>query len=236
MVKSGVWNSTGEDISIVATGLSVGEYNYTAIFTDVGSNSISDSANVTVVDATNPTVSSPADLSYKQGATGNYINWTGSDLNPATYMVTIDSILTVSGLWNSSLEIITASVDGLGDGVHTASITLYDESSNSISDSVTVTVSDGIAPLITQPENVTYIERKVGNWFSWLTTDAHPSDYVVYRDNEVLKSGPLNDTSETITLFIDGLSVGLHNYTLLVSDSVGNTATNTVWVTVIEST
>ncbi len=74
----------------------------------------------------------------------------------------------------------------------------------------------------------------MGNYFTWHTVDAHPMDYVVYQDNAVLTSGALNDTTETITLFVDGLSVGTHNYTLRVTDMAGNSAVDTVIVTINE--
>lgn len=113
---------------------------------------------------------------------------------------------------------------------------LVDVGANSVTDTVTVTVTDGTSPNIDNPDDVEYNEGRVGNYFAWHTTEAHPMDYVIYLDDAVLTSGALNDTRETITVFVDGLSVGTHNYTLLVTDMAGNSAVDTVIVTVNEGT
>ena len=47
-VASGPWHSSAEEISIGVDGLTVGEYNYTIVFTDVSGNSASDEVLVTV--------------------------------------------------------------------------------------------------------------------------------------------------------------------------------------------
>jgi len=46
--RSGLWNSTGEAITIVIDGLSLGEYNYTLVVYDIRGNSDSDEVMVTV--------------------------------------------------------------------------------------------------------------------------------------------------------------------------------------------
>jgi hypothetical protein len=111
-------------------------------------------------------------------------------------------------------------------------MTLFDEGGNSASDSVTVTVIDGNAPSINSPEDLEYTAGRVGNYFIWSISDSNPEDYEIYLDDVVWASGNLNDTSESLTIFTDDLSIGTHNYTLVARDVVGNSATDTVLVTV----
>ncbi|MFX1368833.1 MAG: NosD domain-containing protein, partial [Promethearchaeota archaeon] len=54
-VESGVWNASGEVITINCDGLAVGEHTYTIIIADIGGNYASDSVTVTVTLPVDPT-------------------------------------------------------------------------------------------------------------------------------------------------------------------------------------
>ncbi len=43
-----------------------------------------------------PTISSPNDISYEEGAVDNNIMWTIADMNPDVYNVTLDGVLYTS--------------------------------------------------------------------------------------------------------------------------------------------
>ncbi len=232
ILQTGNWNTTDDIIEIGVTGFEFGIYNYTVILTDEGANTAVDQAIITVIDSTLPQIDSPADVSYSQGETGNYVNWTGTDLHPSTYEVFIDEILSLTGAWSTSPETFSIPVDGLTTGVHQVTMIIYDLSGNSVSDSVTVTVIDRTAPFINAPEDIEYTAGRVGNYFIWSVTDSNPKEYTIYLEGAILTSGTLNDTSESVIVFVDGLSVGIHNYTLVASDLIGNSAVDTVIVTV----
>jgi hypothetical protein len=99
--------------------------------------------------------------------------------------------------------------------------------------------------ILNQPSDFGYIEGQTGFNITWYASDDYPSTYEIYVKHDplppmavlpgypsLLKSGLWNDSSESITLNIDGLSEGLHRYILVVYDVRGNNATDSVTVTV----
>lgn len=95
---------------------------------------------LTVQDTTDPILSTPADIAYQEGATGNWINWSATDLLPSSYQITVNGSLLQAGVWNESDEVIRVSVDGLATGEYTYELTVFDGGGNSASDIVVVTV------------------------------------------------------------------------------------------------
>jgi parallel beta-helix repeat protein len=91
-----------------------------------------------------------------------------------------------------------------------------------------------LPPVINHPDDVEYEEGTDENTISWEVYDLDPSIYIIYlNDLEVERSSWvfLNE----ITINIDSLPAGTHNYTIVVNDSNGNMVTDAVFVTVIPS-
>ncbi len=83
---------------------------------------------------------SPSDVSYKEGVVGNTVSWVASDLNPNTYIITLDGVEVHTGTWISD-SAISISIDGLLEGIYAYEITFYDEVGNYQSDELLVSVS-----------------------------------------------------------------------------------------------
>ncbi|MFW9807345.1 MAG: Ig-like domain-containing protein, partial [Candidatus Thorarchaeota archaeon] len=96
---------------------------------------------ITVVDTVDPVLNSPSDVEFTVGETGYMITWDPTDLRPATYEVFVDSVSTYSGDWNSSSELITINLDGLGVGTHNYTCVVYDDAGNNAADTVNVIVN-----------------------------------------------------------------------------------------------
>ncbi|MFW9840316.1 MAG: Ig-like domain-containing protein, partial [Candidatus Thorarchaeota archaeon] len=96
------------------------------------------------------------------------------------------------------------------------------------------TVVDTIDPVLNSPSDIEYTFGDSGNSIDWNATDIRPSSYEVFVDDVSTFTGSWNDTSEHIILDVDGLAVGTYNYTCVVYDEAGNSATDTVIVTVDE--
>jgi hypothetical protein len=86
-------------------------------------------------------------------------------------------------------------------------------------------------PTIDQPADIDYVEGTTGNTIIWTPSDAHPSHYVVYRNGTEVALASWNGSS--ITVDVDGLSVGVYNYTIVVYNTSGNWASDTVLVIVL---
>ncbi len=182
-----------------------------------------------------PTVDSPSDVEYSEGASGESITWSPSDDHPESYVIYREGISVKAGLWNSSSEVITISVEGLSIGTYNYTIMVTDVDDNSATDEVSVTVVDGTAPTIDSPSNVEYDEFATGYSITWDPSDLHPVDYSIYRDEILVKSGAWNSSSEVITISVDGLGIGTYNYTIIVTDIGGNIANNEVLVIVADA-
>ena len=103
--------------------------------------------------------------------------------------------------------------------------------------------------ILSQPSDIEYIEGQEGYNITWYASDDHPSTYEILIKHDplppglptlealgLLKSGLWNDSSEAITIVVDGLSAGIHTYILVVYDVRGNGAADSVRVTVRPAT
>ncbi|MHA1654216.1 MAG: right-handed parallel beta-helix repeat-containing protein [Candidatus Thorarchaeota archaeon] len=95
-------------------------------------------------------------------------------------------------------------------------------------------IPDIDAPLIDHPSDIEYAEGTTGHTLTWSPSDAHPDRYELYRNGTVANSGSWN--GEQITVSIDGLSLGVYNYTIVVHDEAQNSISDTVIVTVVDGT
>ncbi|MHA1929182.1 MAG: hypothetical protein ACTSV2_11470, partial [Candidatus Thorarchaeota archaeon] len=227
-IVSASWD--GGSITVYVDGLNVGVYNYTIMVYDTSGNWIRDIIIVTVYDISPPMIDQPLDVEYGEGTTGNTVTWTPSDAYPSHYVIYQNDTPVISDSWDGSS--ITKDVDGLSVGVYNYTIAVYDTSGNWVSDIVlvTVAVSDMIPPIIDHPLDVEYEEGTTGNTISWTPSDVHPSLYVVYQNGTMVALAIWNGTSVTIN--IEGLSMSVYNYTIVVYDTFGNWVRDTVFVTV----
>ncbi len=216
--------------------LPLGQHTITAVAHDAAGNTANDSVSIIVVDNTPPSIDSPADIEFDEGDMGHFVVWDPSDHRPATYEVYLDDILTFSGVWNSSSEKVNISLDELAVGVRNYTLLVTDDGSNVNTDTVIVTVTDGAVPSIDSPEDIECDEFSTGHSITWSPADLNPMSYTIYRNGSLLRSGPWNSSAETITVSVDGLGLGVYNYTIVVTDVGSNTATNEVWVVVLDGT
>jgi hypothetical protein len=192
----------------------------------------------TTIDSESPIFTfTPNDITYLEGTTGHKLNWTAIDSHPETYTILQDGMEIKTGNWVSNVPTILE-IDGLTKGVYVFKLTLFDQSNNSASHTVTVTVTDieSVPPVfIVTPNDFTYSEGTTGHTISWTVVDINPDSYTLYEDGEDIGSGSW--TSNTPIIFsVDGLSLDSYNYTLVIKDLYGNFATDTVIVTVIDTT
>jgi len=194
---------------------------------------------ITPGDTTPPTINSPADIGYPLGTTGHFIMWSPYDLNPNGYELFLDDVMIRGGAWNSTSEIIFEIIDGLEVGIHNYTIVVFDDSYNSNSDTVMVTVyisTDVEDPILTHPPDIEYEITTTGHFISWSAYDLNPQLYMIYQDEILMNYGIWDSPTDTFVIFVDGLHVGIYNYTIIVYDVAGNSAHDTVFVTVTTST
>ena len=210
--------------------LPLGVYPLTVNVSDSVGNHVSESITVTVVDTTSPMLDAHDDVEIAHGTTGNWINWTCSDLLPATYNITINGVVTESGVWDGAD--VEYNIDGFLPGSYGVILKLYDTSGNQNEDDLALIVNDETSPVIDDVAYIWYLEGVEGNTITWNPVELFPDYYYIYLDGIIVDEGEWYGGE--ISVPVDGLEPGAHNCTLKVLDETGNWATDFVQVVVIE--
>jgi len=184
-------------------------------------------------DIQEPTVDHPPDISLEEGLTGYAITWNPSDENPANYTILIDDEEYRSGPWNASSDAITIILDELLMGEYNFTIILTDTYGNIAKDTVIVTIVDNTAPSINHPDDIQYFESEIANSITWEPEDLHPWSYQIFINGSLTTTGNWNSSLDSIEINVDGLAVGVYNYTIVVSDTSGNRNSDSVIVVVL---
>ncbi|MBD3405228.1 MAG: hypothetical protein GF411_03715, partial [Candidatus Lokiarchaeota archaeon] len=218
----------GDDIVIDVDGLSPGTYNYTLYLVDESDNEISDTIWVTVVDIDPPYVSSPEDKLIEYGTGGNRIVWFVSDTNLDTFTIYRNVSLVASG--SVAGDNVTAYIDMLDEGVYNFTVTVVDTLGASTSDSVIVEVIDTSPPGVSDPSDISIELGSTGN-ITWMISGDY-TRYRVYQNGSPIESGT---TGVQIVVNFDILSVGDHNFTIMVYNEY-DSARDTMFVFVHDNT
>lgn len=220
------------NITVNIDGLSYGAHTVELIVWDLSNNNATDVVLVTVIDNTDPGISSPSNAIIFVGVSGNEISWTISDQNPDSFELYQDDVLVNSGSWWSTPWTYSHDLDGLAEGEYTFTLAVYDVDGNKATDEVLVYVlGDDMNPVINHPDDINMTEGTIGNYIIWAATDDFPSHYVVVENASVAGTGDWGGTS--VSLNIDGLPAGYYTFVITVYDSSGNSATDSVNVIVI---
>jgi len=123
-------------------------------------------------------------------------------------------------------------MEDLKPGYYNYTIEVEDESANIARKLVNVYVTDYTSPFIKRPPDVVYSEGTTGHTILWEILEANPDTFSLYRDGALINSGPLVDKNFNIS--IDGLSIGLHTYLLMVEDEYGLSHTASCYVAVVD--
>ncbi len=175
-------------------------------------------------------LTSVSSTTYEPGTTGNTVLWSAFSYHPFRYLQFVDDALLANSSWDGSN--VELSADGLDIGSHNFTLQIFNTLGYSLSRSITVIVEDTTDPVLTHPADFNCTIGSEGNTIQWNMTDLYPDTYEIYLGNELLRSGSWNSTGETVSVSVDGFPVGEYNLTLTASDESGNTASDSVTVTV----
>ncbi|MFW9921638.1 MAG: right-handed parallel beta-helix repeat-containing protein, partial [Candidatus Thorarchaeota archaeon] len=218
------------DITVNIDGLLYGTHTVEVTLYDVDQNSVSDTVLVHVYDGTSPSINNvPNTWSFVSGS-GQTLTWQVYDLHPDTYIVHVDDEEFDTDTWTSGeLEV---NIDGLTEGLHTLLIEIYDIDGNVAFDQVEILViDDTIDPTVDSPSDITYTLGETGNSIVWNAEDQYPLRFEVAYNGSTMVEGSWGGSR--IAISVDGLSVGSHVFTITVEDGGGNTATDSVTVSVL---
>ena len=236
------WTSGGTVTHDIPDDFAVGVYIYTVNFTDYYGHSITDSVEITVEDTTDPSIiSAPNDIAVESGYTGQSLSWTVTDAHPDIYTIELQGSGIVAGptTWTSGVPITYNIPDGLVMGVYAYIVNFTDDYGNSRIDNVTFSVGDTISPsVISAPSDLALEFGYTGQSLSWTATDANPDNYTIELQGSGIVAGPSAWTSGgTVTYDIpEDFVIGVYIYTINFTDDSGNFITDSVEITVEDTT
>ena len=188
-------------------------------------------------DFIDPVITGPDDLEVLIGTENVTLTWTVEDENPNSIDVWVDDVLNVTVAWTNLtydyVYNVSASFPAFTIGEYEIKLVATDLNSNSAKDTLTFRIYENVTPVIEGPDPVEFIFSETGYSLSWNVTDEYPSMYEIRKNNESLVNGTIDPDEPVIEYSLDGLAVGVYNFSLSVNDTSGNTAINHVLVTVI---
>ena len=184
-------------------------------------------------DETSPSLNHPSDATYEFGSTGHSIIWTVSDPNPGNYTIFRDATMLVYDDWVSGS--ISINTDGLDIGSYQFTIVVFDAYGNYIADNVRIFVVDTTAPILNHPSDITG-DLSLGEiQISWQPTDLLPFNYAIYNNGILAESG-IWSSGENLTYTFQPAVASSYNITIIVEDTSGNIATDSVFVNIDQQT
>ncbi|MFX1368154.1 MAG: hypothetical protein ACFFAY_06135 [Promethearchaeota archaeon] len=215
-----------------ATILNVGIYWLEVNAFDIYDNNCTAILSVTVQDTVAPSWTTvPANMNIEYGThvliISNAVDLSGIDrywINDTRYFV----ILLNGRIANTTTVPV---------GIYALEIRAYDVHDNYCEHEFRIRIIDTIAPtLILTPDDVEIEVGSIGHVLAWSAYDLRPDSYEIL-DNEVsIRTGFWNTSSEVIRLSLDGLAIGIHEFTIIFMDESGNTGSDTVVVLVEDIT
>lgn len=186
-------------------------------------------------------VNKPANEQIVYGTTGNSLSWTATDDNPNLYYIYQNNVEINSNTWSSNNP-ITISIDNLPAGSYNYTIVITDKAGITLSNSVTVTVSNPVSnppssinsiPTINFPGNKQAKEFFGSVHIFWYGTGNNPTTYTIYQNGQIAKKG-FWQTANPI-FYNESWNykpTGTYNITIDIFNANGNSATDTVFITI----
>ncbi|ERJ11895.1 immunoglobulin-like domain-containing protein [Haloplasma contractile] len=201
-------NTTSVDMNLVGT------YTITYTVRDLSNNSSTDSITVTIEDTTAPSITGLQDQTYEVGS--EEPNWldgvTATDNYDGPIYLTLD-------------HVDTTNVDMNTVGTYTVTYTVTDANGNTTTETITVAIVDTTYPTITGLQDQIYeVGTPEPNWLDGVTaTDNNDESFTLTLDNV--------DTTN-----VDMNTVGTFTVSYTVTDANGNTTTESISVTIVDTT
>ncbi|MCK5302744.1 MAG: hypothetical protein KAJ96_06370, partial [Candidatus Thorarchaeota archaeon] len=174
-----------------------------------------------------PFINHPSNIQFEGGSTGNTITWHPTSWSPAEHTILVDGEVAQTGTWSG--EVVVFNVDDLLPGTHHVSLKVSDSLEYETDDEVTVLVVDTTLPTINSPANVTIAAGAAAS-VTWTAYDLFPDSYrLLVNGTEEL--GEEWDGA-AVAVSVNGLEIGVYNFTMEVIDTSGNRDYDTVMVTV----
>ncbi len=212
----------------VPNSLGVGTYVFTLRVNTTTDRELFDSVTVAVVDTTDPYWTSlPIDATIESGERFSLVL-------QATDLSGIESFW-VNDTSNFAIEdstLVDTAVLPIGE--YPIEVRAYDPSDNYCTAKIRLTVEDTVSPDISHPDDIEFTDGTTGQFITWTFTDSNPDTFEVYLNGTLIMDGIWNETSDSLSLNLDGLDVGTYVFLITITDAGGNSVSDEVTVVVSE--
>ncbi|MFW9844660.1 MAG: hypothetical protein ACFFEV_08795, partial [Candidatus Thorarchaeota archaeon] len=239
IIDEDTWES-GVNITHWTDYLDPNLYNYTMWVNDTVGLSASCTFWIEVIDSTNPIIDNPVDVYYELGSTDNWIEWTVTEVYYDTFTVHLNiSTLHSSGNYITDIIFpyegnITINIDGLEIGIWNFTLVAYDEAGNLEVNTVLVHVVDTTSPICISNGDVEFEDSDTIPAIEWTCFDLDPYEWYLYK-NKTEYATDFWDGSN-LQFNLDDVGVGFWNWTLVIVDGSGNSASDILWMTIVDTT
>jgi len=183
-----------------------------------------------------PIVIGPGNQDILIDAQNVTISWHLEDEYPSSIKMYIDGTLNSTSIWNvTSYDFVYNISEVFPEfiiGEYEIKLVAIDQNQNSVENITIIRFYEDVFPVIEGPEDVEFYFTETGYTLSWNVTDEYLNQYTVTDNGDVVISGDINPDNPVITVSLNGLDIGLHNFTLSANDTSGNTAYDSVIVIV----
>ncbi|MHA2337805.1 MAG: hypothetical protein ACXACX_10900, partial [Candidatus Hodarchaeales archaeon] len=232
-IGSGTWDSQNL-IEINIDGFTYGIYTITLIVFDASGNNATQSIQLTINDIISPTIDPTTTIIFEETDAVKSISWAINDKNPGSFTILENGLPYQSGNWNSS-GLITINIGLYPLGTYTYRAMVYDQAGNEAIETTIVIIQDGVVPqFVYTPSNFGYPLGQINNKLNWTADDLHADFYDIFRNGTEVTTNQVWGPGATIEVIVDGLPLGVHNYTIVIVDESGNKNINTVFVSVTD--
>ncbi|MFW9961539.1 MAG: hypothetical protein ACFFDV_10995 [Candidatus Thorarchaeota archaeon] len=188
-------------------------------------------------DIRQPVITSPGNQSVLYDAQNVTFSWHLEDEYPSSIKVYIDNVLNASFSWvNSTYDYVYNMSALFGQfiiGHYEVRLVASDQNSNFAQDIISLRIYENVTPVIEGPDPIEFYYSVTGKSLSWNVTDDFVNKYHITDNETEVESGDINPDEPIITISLNGLNIGVHNFTLFANDTSGNTAAYSVLVTVL---
>ncbi|MHA3963686.1 MAG: early set domain-containing protein [Candidatus Thorarchaeota archaeon SMTZ1-45] len=178
----------------------------------------------------------PEDLVYAEGTTGHNLYWEYFDENLAAVDLYLDGALIFTDPIGNHPTSLSWNVDGLSIGIYNYTLYLDDIFLQSTTSTVFVTVTtvDG-TPYVSHQFDLFLFAGMPTNNVTWIGLDSDPDTYIVYLNGTEIDSGTWS-SGVPIVVFLASLQIGFYNLTIVLTDDLGYSTSDTVLLYVLPST
>ncbi|MHA1972274.1 MAG: COG1470 family protein [Candidatus Hodarchaeales archaeon] len=233
LVLTNTWTIGFNKIRLPVNNLTPGDYHFSVQVKDFSGNTIVSSLDISVKDILKPFIWPHDTIYFEPIYTASWFEFFISESHPASYILYLNGSQKESGTLSNDFPFVFVSLEELETGHYIYTLQVTDQSGNVGQRDVDIYVTDYIAPYIKRPVDLVLAEGIISS-ITWQILEANPQSYSLYLDDILLTTNTLNVANLTISIDSIKLGLGLHKYTLLVTDANGKTHSTACYVVIVD--